>query len=543
MCLPSSPLLLRDTIAANMDTSTIVVALVVILIPLATVGIPAWRRSLRSWTKLNGAYDTMYPVFGNFLTFRKFAQNLQMDSFWLEMSKKYGTIVYVRIFTREFVVIASAPLAKYILNNPGEEDFIRSGLLRLAMWDLTPFALFSLPSGDVWKKHRKFLQPAFGPSQLRHAFHVATKEADAHLEHLKAEIATGKVVNMHQILTSVTGQVIAQVSFSYDLNQFNHASNVKAVEGQPNDDLIKYSEDVLEIINLRMGVPPLIWPLLGAGKADMLPRATKVHNLLRNMIKTKQEAIAASGSALKLGKFGGDLLDRMIDANNRAKAGDAGIDADLRGVTFTDEELMGEGIGFLGAGHETTANSLAWGFYTLTQYPEIYDKLVSEIEQVCNPDRPWTMDRLPELRYMDAFIKETLRYFAIVPNIIRTTVRDYVDPQSGARIPKGMNLMINIQAMHHSREYWGDDVEDFKPERWLVEGFNPVPGSYIPFSDGPFNCIGQKLSLMEMKIILAKLLPLFRPELAMPKEDVKHVYSITRGLKNGLFVKLAPRTV
>ncbi|KAJ3121900.1 Cytochrome P450 3A4 [Nowakowskiella sp. JEL0407] len=228
-----------------------------------------------------------------------------------------------------------------------------------------------------------------------------------------------------------------------------------------------------------------------------------------------------------------DLLDRLVLPQSAAQS---------LGVTFSDEEIIGEVVGFFGAGQETSTQAMTFLVYELCENEGVQSKLVKEIDDVLGGNIP-TLDILPSLKYLDAVVKETLRFHTILPQMLRVTAQEFSansDDGSIFLFPKNSTVFIDCEAVHHSKTYWGDDVDVFKPERWLANGeeFVPVPGSFLPFGDGPMNCIGQKVALIEIKITMIRLLQEFKIRHSPKQGPVVLINTVTSGLKHGLIVEI-----
>jgi cytochrome P450 len=126
----------------------------------------------------------------------------------------------------------------------------------------------------------------------------------------------------------------------------------------------------------------------------------------------------------------------------------------------------------------------------LAIHPEIQDMVYKEIhEQYPTDDVPLTLEILNALPYLDRVIKETLRRVPIIPLIAREVIEDF--DLGPCKVKPGMIIAINIYSLHLNKDIWGDDVEEFKPDRFLPENVaKRHPYSFIPFSGGARNCIG-----------------------------------------------------
>ncbi|KAL0477180.1 cytochrome P450 [Acrasis kona] len=173
---------------------------------------------------------------------------------------------------------------------------------------------------------------------------------------------------------------------------------------------------------------------------------------------------------------------------------------------LSDRELRDNTVLFFVAGHETTAATLAFQLYRIGLHSEVQQKLYEEILDVVSGDiENLTLDLLQKMEYMDAFIKETMRLHP--PAILQGRVTTQDVTLCGYRIPKGTMVTPSVYSVQHSDVYYGQDVKQFRPERWLGEEAKKIHRfAHIPFSAGPRVCLGNNFSLIEQKLFLAKFL-------------------------------------
>ncbi|OTF76567.1 hypothetical protein BLA29_001811 [Euroglyphus maynei] len=191
---------------------------------------------------------------------------------------------------------------------------------------------------------------------------------------------------------------------------------------------------------------------------------------------------------------------------------------------FTESDIREEVDTFMFEGHDTTAMSLIWTLHLLGNYPEIQDRIHKEIDEVrqqsFNDDDNfdgngyWTSNQLRKMKFLEACIKESLRLYPSVPFISRNT-HDDTEIEPGCIIPKGISVILLLYFIQRDPKYF-EQPDRFIPDRF-VEGSEHYcgrvnPFSYVPFSAGPRNCIGQKFALQEEKIMLATLLSKYRVE-------------------------------
>jgi len=180
---------------------------------------------------------------------------------------------------------------------------------------------------------------------------------------------------------------------------------------------------------------------------------------------------------------------------------------------ISDELLQAEIMTFLAAGHETTSVALSWALYCLSLHLESQVKLRAELLQAFpDPNYIPTYDELHSLSYLNCVVKETLRLYPPAAMTSRYTTKDEVLP-GDIFVKKDTTFLISPYVIHHLEEFWGKDVHEFKPERWLdpeLESQELFAFIYLPFLAGPRSCIGNKLASMEMKMLLFMLIKTFK---------------------------------
>ena len=162
------------------------------------------------------------------------------------------------------------------------------------------------------------------------------------------------------------------------------------------------------------------------------------------------------------------------------------------------------------AGHETTANTLAWAWFLLSQAPWAETAVQAEADALGG--RPATFEDLPRLRYTRAVIEETLRLYPPVP--IQARQAAAADRIRNRAIPAKSLVILVPWLLHRHRQLW-ERPDSFEPERWLPGGSGaPSRYAYVPFSLGPRVCTGAAFGLTEAIICLATLAAEFRLRMA-----------------------------
>ncbi|CAG2113553.1 unnamed protein product [Medioppia subpectinata] len=187
---------------------------------------------------------------------------------------------------------------------------------------------------------------------------------------------------------------------------------------------------------------------------------------------------------------------------------------------LTKEEVIGQTINMLAAGHETTASQLCLITRILALKHWYQTKLVDEIHHTLynkdNNELSMDYEKLQKMPFLDPFIKEVMRVnclvtrYVVLPHVFHLIFLDRMLTKDtyleGIYLPKGTSIVIPIWALHLDPDHFADS-DDFKPERFLPENLDDIkPYTYLPFSTGPRNCIGMQFAVLELKYTLVKLL-------------------------------------
>ncbi|XP_021009989.1 cytochrome P450 3A41-like, partial [Mus caroli] len=195
-----------------------------------------------------------------------------------------------------------------------------------------------------------------------------------------------------------------------------------------------------------------------------------------------------------------DFLQLMMNAHNNSKDKDSH-------EALSDMEITAQSIVFIFAGYETTSSTLSFTLYCLATHPDIQKKLQEEIDEALPNKAPPTYDTVMEMEYLDMVLNETLRLYPIANRLERACKKDV--ELNGVYIPKRSTVMIPSYALQHDPQLW-PEPEEFQPERFSKENKGSIdPYLYLPFGNGPRNCIGMRFALLNMKLTLTKVLQNF----------------------------------
>ncbi|KAI0741702.1 cytochrome P450 [Daedaleopsis nitida] len=387
--------------------------------------------------------------------------------------------------------------------------------------------------GEAHRRERRILNPAFGPTQIRELTGVFLAKAHELCAYWNAQReGSGSLrTNVMEGLSKMTLDVVGLAGFNYAFEALN-------TDLPPNELSLALNEIFKQPLKLSLSsILGNALPFLDIFRDE---RAKAEEAALLTMQRIGKQILAerkagilheSSEKARTLEKKdvqGRDLLTLLIKANMATDVPES--------QRLSDEEVVAQIPTFFVAGHETTSTSTTWCLYAITRDPSIQQKLREEVFTL-STDTP-SMGELNSLPYLDKVIHETLRLHAPVTGTNRIATKDDVLPVSQpytdrhgnvcTEIPiaKGDRILIPILALHTSKEIWGEDVLEFKPERWdsLPDTIANVPGVWghlMTFLGGPHACIGYRFSLVEMKALMYMLVRNFEFEFAVPGEDLE----------------------
>eukprot|EP01083_Nonionella_stella_P162305 532680_1 len=209
------------------------------------------------------------------------------------------------------------------------------------------------------------------------------------------------------------------------------------------------------------------------------------------------------------------------------------------GENVTDQELRDIVMSFCIAGRDTTACMMTWTIYELCSHPEVYAKVVEEVDSLDNLDFV-NIDR--NLPYLKSVLLETLRLHPSVPSDQKRALKADVLP-TGHKIGPAYILNLHPYMAGRNKKVWGEDASEFRPERFADGDKQYGDCKYPAFNAGPRLCLGKPMALLEGKYIIASLLRSFELKLVPEKLPVTYVLSILLWAKGGMWVTAKPRQV
>ncbi|CAL1544080.1 unnamed protein product [Lymnaea stagnalis] len=371
--------------------------------------------------------------------------------------------------------------------------------------------------GDKWKRIRSIITPTFSSGRLKKMAPHVERNAKLLLENLRRKQESGEEIELRDACSCFALDVIASIGFGLDINTLGDPSNTFAKEARNCT-----NPNILLLVSLLF-FPELRKVLRAVGLA-VFPK--KSMEYLARAVDVAIEGRRRDGSAGKLN----DFLDLVMNAEQE--------DGEGTREPLTRSELHSLSIMLIFGGLETISTVMSFTLFLLAVHPDCCLRAQKEIDDKIGKEAP-SYDNVQQLDYLEMCLSEAMRMAPPGFILDRQCVEDVTI--QGVHIPKGMPVLVPIYAIHNDPEIW-PRPETFDPERFTPENkASRHPYAFLPFGQGPRNCIGMRLALVELKIALSTVLQKFTP---VKCSKTVYPFNLSKTLlkaNDGLWVKIEAR--
>lgn len=398
----------------------------------------------------------------------------------------------------------------YLINQPDlvqrvlkerPDDFPKSTRVNEGLRPLLGNSVF-VTNGEVWKRQRRIIDPAFEGGRLREVFPAMWEAAEAAAARVEPHL--DREIEIEEETSHAAADVIFRTLFSLPIE--HHLARDVFEE-------FRAYQRSQPILNLAALVPLPRWmPRLF--RRDTTRSAARIRSLITELTQIRAAEIVA-------GKAPDDLATKIMTTPDPQT-----------GETFTTAEMVDQVAIFFLAGHETSASTLAWALYLMALYPDWQDKLAAEAQAIESCD----FSVMGKLRLSRDVFRETLRLYPPVPMMVRENACPEVMRERTVR--KGSQLVISPWHLHRHTRLW-DNPDGFDPTRWHTEnGKTCAREAFIPFSAGARVCPGAGFAMIEGPLILSRILRDYRLTTGPEPVPVAH---LTVRAKDGIRLTLTRR--
>lgn len=384
---------------------------------------------------------------------------------WLK--RDYGNVVPFRVFTFPCLFLNEPDLINEVLVS-NQANFTKDAGLKNNRVFFGNGLLSS--EGDLWKKQRRLASPAFSPRRLEPYGQVMI---DYTLDMLK-RWQDGATVDIEHEMMNLTLRIASKTLFDLEMEKDS-----------------KEFEDSLTRAGKLLGERMSSAFLLILPESIPFPTNVHLHKAVKEVDTVIYDLIEKRrGNADERS----DLLSLLIASR------------DEDGTSMSEKQIRDEVFTLFFAGHETTALTLTWTLYLLSQNPDAERLLVEELEEVLAGKPPAVKD-YSRLKFTEKVIKESMRLKPPVWALGREAAKDCTI--GNYQIKKGTSVMMSQWVMHHDEKYFEDPLQ-FKPGRWTPEFTESLPKfAYFPFGGGPRICIGNSFAMLEAVLLLSMIVQSF----------------------------------
>jgi cytochrome P450 len=404
-------------------------------------------------------------------------------------------------FFSSYLINDQALINRVLKDRP--DDFPKSDRIGAGLRPLLGNSVF-LTNGDVWKRQRRIIDPAFEGGRLRDAFPAIWQAGEAAVARL-APHGDGQPFEIESETSHAAADVIFRTLFSIPIEN-EIATKVF--------DEFKTYQRTQPILNLAAFVRGPSW-MPRFFKKDTKSSAKIIRTLITKLTQDRLDQINS-------GSVPDDLATKIMTTR----------DPETREM-FDLPEMVDQVAIFFLAGHETSASALAWTLYLLALYPEWQDKIALEAA-----DMSMDFSKLSTLKQTRDVFRESLRLYPPVPMMVRETTKP--EEFRGRQVKVGAQVVVSPWHLHRQSRLW-DNPDGFDPTRWGTEnGKKCQREAYLPFSAGPRVCTGAGFAMIEGVILLAQIVRAYRFEI-VPERTPVPVAHLTVRSKDGIWLRFVPR--
>ncbi|XP_074590443.1 trimethyltridecatetraene synthase-like [Curcuma longa] len=446
------------------------------------------------------------------------------------LSQKYGPLMYLRFGSFPVVVGSSVAMAKFFLKT---HDIFFVSRPKTAAGKYTTYDYSDItwsPYGPYWRQARKIcLLELFSAKRLESYEYIRVEEVRALTRALFATTSSASPVMLKDYFSTVSLNVITRMVLGK--KYLDPAAETEIVSPEEFKEMIDELFLLNGVMNIGDSIPCLGFLDLQGYIRRMKKLSRKFDRFLEHVLDEHNERRRREGDDF----VARDMVDVLLQL-----ADDPNLDIKLErhGVKgFTQDLIAG--------GTESSAVTLEWAISELLRRPEVFEKATAELDRVVGRGR-WVEERdIPNLPYVQAIAKETMRLHPVAPMLVPRLSREDTSID-GYHIPAGTRVLVSVWAIGRDPSVW-DHPEEFRPERFEGSTLDVKGHDYelLPFGAGRRMCPGYNLGLKVIQLSLANLLHGFWWRLPAGKKaeelNMEEIFGLSTPRKEPLQVVVEPK--
>ncbi|KAK0438186.1 cytochrome P450 [Desarmillaria tabescens] len=450
----------------------------------------------------------------------------------LEMKwyQQYGAVYRTKgCFGQDVLSVADPKALQYIFRSSGYRFPKTRDTDRLNRAAMGP-GLVTVKD-EIHQRQRKILGPAFTASQLRLFLNVFQASAAKLTEQINQRVENARVLNMLEWTSKAALDIIGITSFRYEFNSLN-GGQTELMAALNN----LFGESMMWPTSLEL-LYTALWRILPGWLLVPLERIPSRATLRMSHFKKVAMKVSRPIYEKQLKEVVNDVNPAEKDVVNVLAMSHLNDDAKKQ---MNDGEIDSQLATFVLAGHDTTANTMAWLLYELSLHPEDQAKIREEISRTkLNASGALTSNDYDSMLWLNACIKEVLRFHPLGHILFRQPAQDDVlplsepittsDGQVYSQIPisKGQVVMTSIYTYNRLPSVWGEDADEWNPQRFLDgrevnQTSLGVYSNLLTFSAGIRGCLGWRFAVMELQSVVTELLSNFEFSMLKGASKLQH---------------------
>ncbi|XP_012527388.1 cytochrome P450 6k1 isoform X2 [Monomorium pharaonis] len=385
-------------------------------------------------------------------------------------------------------------------------------------------------SGKRWKNMRVKMTPTFTSGKIKQMFSILKECGEELAKHLESKAQIKEPIEVKETFARYTTDVIMSTAFGIKSNCMEEPNNEYRVQGNKVFDLntfkitcTMFAPQIMDFFSIPFTAPSLTKFYMNMFRETVEYR--KAHNIVRHDFMNLLIQLMERGYV--------DPEDDDKTTTNKS--------SNINKLTMT--EATAQSFVFFAAGFETSATTMTFTMYELSQHQDIQDKLRKEIDEMLAKHDDLTYDVVNNMTYLHKVISETLRKYPPLPILNRICTKEIDLPTTNVRVPKGTLITIPLLGLHRDPSIY-PNPDKFDPERFNADEIKKRhPYAYMPFGEGPRYCIGSRFGYLQTKVGLVSLLSKykFRLHSRTPDQLTYNEKSAVLAAKGGVHLIIEPR--